>query len=98
MRVSVVVFFVFIFVEPRIRQAQAESPGDKYAVGGDVGILATTYGDGSAREPGDTYLEYHITPRASVRGLYEWAETDPDERFVRRLRVDKLHALPRQPC
>jgi len=76
MRVSVVVFFVFIFVEPRISQAQAQSPRGKYAVGGDVGILATTYGDGSARETGDTYLEYHLSPRASVRGQYGWAETD----------------------
>jgi Outer membrane protein beta-barrel domain len=76
MRMSVVFFFVFICVEPRISQAEVQSPRAKYAVGGDLGILATTYGDESARETGDAYLEYHVTPRASVRGQYGWAETD----------------------
>jgi hypothetical protein len=76
MRMSVFFFFIFICVVPRISQAQAQSPRAKYAVGGDVGILFTSYGDGSTRETGDAFLEYYLTPRVSVRGMYGWAETD----------------------
>ena len=49
MRVSsVFLFFMFTCAVPRVSQAQATSPGENaVAVGGDVGFLATNYGETS---------------------------------------------------
>ena len=90
MRVSsVFLFFIFTCAVPRVSQAQATSPGENaVAVGGDVGFLATNYGETSGTV--DAYVEYYYTARASVRGLYDWSQMDFEAARERSLRRQHL--------